>query len=171
MALAQFECSITVEYVRPECGHVISIECHTKKSLDMKKASVRLKECNEIVSDYIHPMCNHRIARPKCAAKRRWEEKPPECTESVVHRRPCGCRKKMACSESMKEQDTPVMCTESLQVERPRCGHILSMRCYQAVKLKEDWLKQCGRSAENISNNSIYKILTYFRNKIVKVFK
>lgn len=144
-ALKRFDCKIYIDYTRPECGHEVEIECFVKRKLEI--GEVVLEDCNETVSDFIHPICNHVFKKPKCAVKRKYELNPPKCTEKVLHRRPCGCEKSMHCYESIAESMKPIPCTESVQIARPRCGHILSMRCFEAEKLKEDCARQIGKAA------------------------
>jgi hypothetical protein len=152
-ALEKFCCNIKVDYCRPECGHIVKIACHDKKLLDSK--SIRLSDCNEIVSDYFHPVCNHQFKKPKCAEKRKYESKEPRCTTKVKHIHPCKCETDMQCYESIQETINPSICNKSVEIPRPRCGHILSMRCNQAEKLKLSWEDQRGKSAIN-RNLSIF---------------
>ena len=144
-ALARFHCKIKVEYCRPECNHVVQISCHKKTEVvNMRKV---LSACEVVVSDYIHPVCNHSFPQPKCAKKREYEANPPKCTTRVSHRRPCGCVLNMQCFERIEELKTPAICKSSVQFQRPRCGHMLSMRCFEAEKLKANWDEQSGKSA------------------------
>jgi hypothetical protein len=144
-ALERFECNIKVEYSRPECDHVIRIACYYREQV-LKKLK-ELSPCEEIVSDYIHPVCNHRFSKPKCAVKRKYETQPPKCAEKVEHKRPCGCISIMQCHERNEELEKPSICQSSKNIARPRCGHELSLRCYQAQNLMEDWNEQSGKSA------------------------
>lgn len=157
-ALNNFECKIKVDYTRPECGHIVSVKCHEKKLLDAKKMS--LEDCVEIVSDYIHPICNHRFKKPKCSVKRNYELRPPLCTENVLHTFKCKCEASMMCYKSIEEFANPSICNKSVEVSRPRCGHVLSMRCNQATKLKADWEQQHGKSAVDIQSKT--GILVYY---------
>jgi hypothetical protein len=159
-ALNRFDCKIIVDYCRPECGHVVNVECFNKKKLE--NGCLILEDCGEIVSDYIHPICNHYFKKPKCAVKRKYELKAPNCTEKVLHKRPCGCETKMQCYESNEESINPSICNSSVEIARPRCGHKLSMRCFEAEKLKEDWIKQIGKSAINSITFFIYNMFIYF---------
>lgn len=144
-ALNRYECKVKVDYCRSECGHIVEVECFIKKKLETKKYV--LKDCCEIVSDYIHPICNHRFEKPNCSTKRKYELNSPKCTQKVLHTRPCGCEILMECYESIEESINPKQCNSSVEIARPRCGHILSMRCFEAEKLKEDWTKKMGKSA------------------------
>lgn len=144
-ALTRFECKIKVDYTRPECDHVDNIHCHLKTKILSKQKT--LDECKVIVSDYIHPVCNHKFVAPKCFKKREYERSPPKCRQVVKHRRPCGCVISMDCHESIEETTTPKTCQNDVQTTRPRCGHILSLRCHTSRKLKELWEEQKGISA------------------------
>jgi hypothetical protein len=155
-ALKSFCCNIKVDYCRPECGHIVKIKCHKKKLLESNL--IKLVDCNEIVSDYFHPICNHQFNQPTCSEKRKYEIKPPKCNKEVIHTRPCKCKTKMLCYESIQESVTPSICNASVEIARPRCGHILSMRCNQAEKLRLDWEDQRGKSAVN---RNIFQILIY----------
>jgi hypothetical protein len=146
-ALARFKCGIIVKYARRECDHVVNISCYNKTQLEAKPHLYQLKECDEIVSDYYHPVCNHIIALPTCAKKRIYEQKAPRCTTQVQHRRPCGCVIKMNCYDSVAETETPPVCNASVQINRPRCGHKLSIRCSVARELCDKWESHAGRSA------------------------
>ena len=143
-ALKRFECKEKVGYCRPECGHIIKIECFVKKQID--NGETALDDCKEIVSDYIHPVCNHRFKQPKCATKRKYELNAPKCPEKVLHKRICGCELMMQCDESIEETAQPRKCTIDVNKARPRCGHMLSTRCFEAEHLKEEWSKQTGKS-------------------------
>jgi hypothetical protein len=155
-ALNRFDCKIKVDYCRPECDHIVQIECFNKKQLE--KGLAILDDCSEIVSDYIHPICNHRFKQPKCATKRKYELNAPRCTEIVIHERKCGCKIRMQCYESIEEANNPSKCNKSVEIARPRCGHMLSLRCFEAEKLNEDWAKQIGKSA-TLNRMSLFNIL------------
>ena len=144
-ALLGFKCKVKVEYSRPECDHIVQIACHYKNEILNNTSS--LKACEEIVSDYIHPVCNHSFSKPKCITKREYETAPPRCIRMVPHKRPCGCETSMQCHERIEELKRPSICQSSKNINRPRCGHILSMRCYQAERLIADWNGQNGKSA------------------------
>jgi len=143
-ALRKFKCKEKVDYCRPECGHIVSIECFIKKQID--NGQNILNDCQEIVSDFIHPVCNHLFKKPKCATKRKYELKAPDCLQKLLHKRQCGCELEMPCYESIKESTQPSVCNISVEIARPRCGHMLSIRCFEAGKLKEEWAKQSGKS-------------------------
>ena len=141
------ECKIIVDYSRPECGHIVRVHCVNKKKLSN---GYRLEgECKQIVSDFIHPVCNHRIKEPTCATKQSYELNTPNCLEKVLHKSKCGCETWMQCYESIQETAKPSICTKSIDVARPRCGHMLSMRCFEAKKWIQDWTKHAGKSAIN----------------------
>ena len=141
-ALRRFNCNIEVDYTRPECLHVVKVKCHEKTG-----NKVHLDECSEVVSDYYHPICNHVFAKPKCSVKRRYERKEPKCTQKVLHTYPCKCESYMSCYEHIEESHNPSICNRSVEINRPRCGHMLSMRCNQAEKLKLDWQAQRGNTS------------------------
>ena len=168
-ALKRFKCKEKVDYCRPECGHVVNIECFKKKKID--KGEKNLDDCGEIVSDYIHPVCNHRFRQPKCATKRKYELNAPKCPEKVIHKRPCGCELKMLCHESIEESANPPQCTKSVETARPRCNHTLSMRCFEAQHLKEEWSKQIGKSAATrmLLFNFLYSSL-FILNYLTRIF-
>lgn len=144
-ALNRFDCKEMVYYRRPECGHNVRLHCFEKKK--MNKGYRLREECSEIVPYYIHPVCGHHFKQPKCATKRRYESNNPNCPQDVIHERPCGCKLKMQCYEKVQELQYPIDCTLLIEIARPRCGHMLSMECYKAIKLKEEWAKQVGKSA------------------------
>jgi hypothetical protein len=150
-ALQIFECEVKVDFCRPECGHNVKITCHEKTLIVNKKKN--LNNCQEVVSDYIHPTCNHIFPKPKCFKKREYEINPPKCQDIVIHQRPCGCKISMHCYEKNEEILHPTRCNSSIEIDRPRCGHKLSMRCYQADELKQKWDEQSGKSALDGKNN------------------
>ena len=147
MALADFECEIKIDYSRPECDHRISITCYYNSQIE--KELIKVQDCDVIVSDFIHPVCNHIYPKPNCAKKRSYEQCPPKCKTRVDHKRPCGCIVYIPCFESISEFNKPSKCISSVQIKRPRCGHTLSMRCFEAQLLKESWEQKNGKSAIN----------------------
>jgi hypothetical protein len=160
-ALKKFSCNIEVDYCRPECQHIVQITCNEKKLLEANQ--ITLDDCSQIVSDYFHPVCNHRIKNPKCATKRKYEIKEPKCTEKVSFTRPCKCETSMQCYETIEESLNPSICNKSVEIALPRCGHILSMRCNNAEKLKKDWDEQRGKSAASRKLFYITQTGCYFR--------
>ena len=58
----------------------------------------------------------------------------------------------MQCYERVEELKAPSLCRSSVSIKRPRCGHMLSMRCFEAEKLKVSWDEKSGKSA--IDGNS-----------------
>ena len=107
-ALKKFSCKIVVDYCRPECGHIVKVECNNKNLLDAKL--VKLDDCKEIVPDFIHPVCNHRFKQPKCAEKRKYEIIAPKCNVKVKHKHRCNCETIMLCHESIEESINPSIC-------------------------------------------------------------
>lgn len=145
-ALLNHPCEIKVSHHRDGCSHVIDIECHVKCDID--KGHV-LEDCKETVADYLHPQCSHKTKSPKCADRQRWEESPPKCQVKVVHTRPCGCKAEMKCFDSILERMNPSKCRKEVNIGRPRCGHEVSIRCFEGTDLLEWWSEQHGESAEN----------------------
>lgn len=145
---ARFECPILVEYARAECEHTEQVACYVKKRL--LAGTQDLATCKVVVSDYIHPICNHRFAKPECYKKREYQKTAPQCEKIDVEafKRPCGCLvPNMPCFKRMKEVGMPSVCRNSVEVARPRCGHRLSLTCFSARKLLASWAEQRGQSA------------------------
>ena len=147
-ARACFKCPILVDFTRAECEHTEQVACSLKSQL--LEGSAVLGQCQVEVSDYVHPVCNHRFAKPKCYKKQEYEKKAPVCVkvDAEVFKRPCGCSvPNMRCFERIEEIRQPSVCMRSVEVARPRCGHQLSLRCFAARKLLVDWSGQVGLSA------------------------
>lgn len=146
IALESFRCDVKVQYSRPECPHVIDISCFDEQ--EIIAGARKLEECAEPVDDFVNPMCGHRMERPSCSKRRRWEVTPPTCMKTVVHQRPCGCKTRMSCHASIKESSliAPSRCLEAVEVMRPRCSHSMSLRCYEGDILRKLWSEQGGES-------------------------
>jgi hypothetical protein len=143
-ALRAFQCPEMVEYLRPECRHKEPLPCFRRKQVNM--CLVKLPDCQVRVNDFKHPRCGHVLKSPICADKRLWESRPPSCKEQVVHTAGCGCKTTMACCTHIQELESPSLCTLSVEKPRPRCGHIVSMRCHVATEMKRQWQAQSGMS-------------------------
>lgn len=158
-ALKRHSCEVIVAYRRKECVHICNVTCHMNGKLlaGLEKA----KECEEIVADYYHPVCNHVTKTPKCHIRRSFESHTPQCSVHVQHKRPCGCFTAMKCFESVAEGLAPSLCKEFVNCRRPRCGHSLSLRCFCDSALQELWNSQVINSYFNISLllNIIYKLI------------
>ncbi|KAI0561167.1 DNA2/NAM7 helicase [Gracilaria domingensis] len=144
--LLGFECEVPVLYSRPECSHSVELKCHEYKKI--KSGEVLLRDCSEKVDDYVNPSCGHKRKKPTCHNRRMWEKEPPACHVLVAHERPCGCKARMTCEDSVKElslENAPA-CLEAVAKPRPRCSHVLSSRCYEATSLREVWSQQDGEA-------------------------
>jgi hypothetical protein len=51
----------------------------------------------------------------------------------------------MRCFEAVQEQAAPSLCMRAIQTARPRCTHLLSLRCHEANALKALWQEQDGQ--------------------------
>ena len=144
-ALEHFKCEFKVVHRRPECDHTILLPCHEKKEVDSGKKL--LPKCDEIVSDFINPGCNHVIKSPTCYHRRMYETNPPKCNDTVSHRRPCGCVVTLQCSDASAERKDPILCNAGVERCRPRCQHKYSVRCHVATELQALWDKEDGMCA------------------------
>ena len=138
-AIDKFKCDIPVQYRRPECSHSVNVTCHEHTLLTQSKAT--LDPCAEIVDDYHHPKCNHTFKAPKCYERRQYEKKAPPCLRPVEYKRKCGCTLRLKCHEMIAEMEStvPTKCMEDVNVQRPRCGHVLSLRCHKGTYLRDTW--------------------------------
>ncbi|CDF32339.1 unnamed protein product [Chondrus crispus] len=147
-ALSKFQCEVIVPYHRPECSHVLKISCH--QYMGILDGSLKLKNCEKAVADYVHPVCGHRSLGPSCYRRRQWENEPPVCKVAVDHIRSCGCEVRQPCHDKMQECamiEAP-LCQEAVSRPRPRCSHLLSSRCYESMALQELWSQE-GDEAVN----------------------
>lgn len=146
-ALQNFECPVEVKYSRPECQHGVCISCHDYTSI--LKGEAELPDCAVIVGDFTNPICNHVSKKPSCVQRRQWERKPPQCATVVEYKRPCGCVSNEQCWQRNEfiSMATPPLCLKEVEKKRPRCGHILSLRCCVATRLDDLWDDQNGQSA------------------------
>ncbi|CAN8071016.1 unnamed protein product [Agarophyton chilense] len=149
--LVAYQCDVPIVFCRPECSHSLELECHTHQKVEV--GTVKLPNCSERVGDYVNPSCGHKQKNPTCYNRRKYEEKTPACRELVLHDRPCGCKTRMTCQDSVKELslDQPPICLEAVAKPRPRCSHILSSRCHEATTFQELWSAQDG---EGLSESS-----------------
>ncbi len=161
-ALIKFKCSVRVKYSRPECNHVVEVECHQYQGI--LNGTYRLPNCEVSVADSINPMCNHISKHPTCTRRREWEKNPPQCCVSVLYRKPCGCTDKVQCWEHIKfmsMQSLP-LCQHDVEKRRPRCGHKLSLRCYIATKMDDLWNDHNGQTAYDADQRDNARLLVQF---------
>ena len=59
----------------------------------------------------------------------------------------CGCTAALECWKAIQELNEPSICTKAKKCHRPRCTHILSMRCCESTTLQEKWESCDGVSA------------------------
>eukprot|EP00597_Dinobryon_sp_UTEXLB2267_P013697 CAMPEP_0170108520 /NCGR_PEP_ID=MMETSP0020_2-20130122/6618_1 /TAXON_ID=98059 /ORGANISM="Dinobryon sp., Strain UTEXLB2267" /LENGTH=3294 /DNA_ID=CAMNT_0010333253 /DNA_START=40 /DNA_END=9925 /DNA_ORIENTATION=+ len=146
-ALQKFECPVKVRYSRPECQHGVNISCHDNTGLI--RGEKTLPACEIVVGDFTHPICNHVSKKPTCVLRRQWEKRPPQCETVVEYKRLCGCVSKVQCWQrnEFMSMTTPPLCLNEVEKKRPRCGHILSLRCCVATRLDDLWDDQNGESA------------------------
>jgi hypothetical protein len=141
-----FECRVKMSYARPDCGHVVSVDCFDESML--RAGLISLPECTEVETDYVHPNCNHVISNPTCSEKQLYECKPPECMELIHFKNRCGCLMRIHCSARQREEEYPSICKRPVNFLRPRCGHQLSKRCFQRSEICNNWsLPQGGERA------------------------
>ena len=145
--LTRFKCSVRVKYSRPECNHVVEVECHQYQGI--LNGTYRLPNCEVQVADFVNPTCNHISKNPSCTRRREWEKKPPQCCVSVLYKKPCGCTDKVQCWEHIKfmTMETLPLCLHDVEKRRPRCGHILSLRCHISSTIDDLWNDHNGQSA------------------------
>lgn len=138
-ALEEYRCEVLVEYRRPECSHTVQLQCREYE--EVISGVTVLQNCNEIVSDFVHPSCGHVTPKPKCWERRKWELTPPSCEVKVRHVRTCGCEITLFCAEALEEiaLDAPPICNVAIVKPRPRCSHSLSCRCNEMTRLTKLW--------------------------------
>jgi hypothetical protein len=152
IALNNFKCQIIEPYNRPECDHIVKLPCQKLKSIKLNLEI--LPHCMIKVNDFIQPSCGHIIKAPTCIDCRNYETKPPQCNEIVCHTRNCGCKIDMPCYQKDDELTNPKKCQKSIQKQRPRCSHMLSLRCHIGSELSELWNEQDNESI-NIMNQHL----------------
>lgn len=137
--LQQYKCEVMVKYNRPECSHVVDLQCGDH--VDVLDGVKVLPECDCIVTDFVHPSCGHVVSKPKCFQRRKWETTPPPCKITVKHERICGCKVMLPCGDALKEMalDAPPTCNVAVDKPRPRCSHRLSCRCNEMTRLMQLW--------------------------------
>jgi len=144
-ALKVFLCAIEVTYHRPECNHVETLPCYWARALrEGNIFATPLPKCVKLVSDFVHPICNHVIKMPTCYDRRKWEKDPPKCLEEVCHKRKCGCEIELQCWKQLEEVANPPPCLKAVNIVRPRCRHLLSLRCHVGTSLLELWQSKGG---------------------------
>lgn len=151
-ALQRFECEVSVIFTR-QCGHIVRMQCFEESRLVEK--THELKPCVEIVADFDLP-CGHKISKPTCSDRERYQAAAPQCNVQVPHsRRGCGCIIPMRCFESVRELagNAAVQCEHNKEVRRPRCGHLLSNKCHIVRSLWTTWNQHgTGVSAAHAAN-------------------
>jgi len=143
---AGFHCEVEVEYRRPDCPHRVTLSCWQHRQL--LAGEFKLPPCDETVEDWHHPACNHVSKSPRCSWRREAEANPPLCMTAIKLVRPCGCEAEMRCHERAAEQSTAATCLMSVSMERPRCTHMLSLKCFERTALRNLWLNEGGERAQ-----------------------
>jgi hypothetical protein len=131
----------------------VEITCHERTRIG--DGTQKLGECRESVGNYIHPVCNHEVGNLTCKQRRDFEECPPNCLHKMNFTRPCGCSVDMECKKVIEEWSTPSLCKCDIKTKRPRCNHLLSMRCHISSALITAWSSQDGLSARVVKGKSI----------------
>eukprot|EP00599_Poterioochromonas_sp_BG-1_P007046 CAMPEP_0173142332 /NCGR_PEP_ID=MMETSP1105-20130129/6029_1 /TAXON_ID=2985 /ORGANISM="Ochromonas sp., Strain BG-1" /LENGTH=1951 /DNA_ID=CAMNT_0014055711 /DNA_START=962 /DNA_END=6817 /DNA_ORIENTATION=- len=136
-ARLDYKCTLkrTVRY--PTCVHQFTDKCHQTKQMEEKL--LPFPDCLQTVNDFILPSCGHIIQSPKCSERQRYQDKPPICVEIISRERDCRHRVKSQCSSMERELQKP--CRNDVNIPRPRCGHPVSLLCFQTNQLKDAWLK------------------------------
>jgi hypothetical protein len=135
-ALTKWKCSIDVSHRLP-CDHVIRLKCYEKKKLDNGLTEPVI--CHVKVADFIHPTCNHVFKNLTCSKRRKLEAAPPLCKEQVVFKKACGHTISMQCHQAIAESENPRKCQEQINITRPRCSHLFSLKCCEYTVLKQAW--------------------------------
>ncbi len=144
-ALAEYKCDVKVEYQQRDCAHREKLTCNLNERL--RGGTAQLPECKTVVGDFVHPACGHVFASPKCYERRQFENAPPRCQQRVHVTRPCGCTTQMECWEAIQDAVAAPggrRCMESVARARPRCSHVLTLRCHLAAELQDWWEMQRG---------------------------
>ena len=132
-----FKCEVLMPYERSECSHRVEVQCPVFQSL--RAGSLALEPCEEPVADYVHPACGHVRKKMECKTRLAYEKNPPLCMVQVPFVKVCGCKTKLACCDMLREKENPTPCKNEKNIARPRCGHPLSMRCFQCSILINEW--------------------------------
>ena len=161
-ALRRFACEVRVDHRRP-CGHVVRMTCDSQSKIT--QGTHALPDCVEIVDDFVRP-CGHRIAKPTCTERTRYQtEGPPPCNVQVQHtRRGCQCTFGMKCHESVAELNSNriVVCAHNKEIRRPRCGHALSSFCHTVTPLSVKWLQSnSGESVQHAPSATQLLVVPY----------
>jgi len=154
-ALAYFKCKIQEPYLRKECGHEVLVDCFMMDAYINGDAF--LPKCEVTVEDFYHPRCNHVFESPKCYQRLAYEKNPPKCMVKVQFKKPCGCTDNLSCDETIQESVLPSKCNKAVQFDRPRCGHKLSLRCFERSELKRCWEGQDGISLDKTAAMAIVR--------------
>ena len=160
LGLKAFKCEVLMPHDRPECSHSVQLRCHELQSL--RAGRLKLAECEEPVDDYVHPVCGHVFSNMICKTRRAYEQTPPSCKIKVPFVRPCGCQAKISCCNILSETGNPMPCKKEKTYPRPRCGHNLSMRCFQGSELLSQWEKLNAVSAEVDNGVALVEIGTSY---------
>ncbi len=144
-ARVNYKCTLkrTIRY--PTCVHDLTDKCY--KTKQMEEGSLPFPDCIETVNDFILPSCGHIIQSPKCSERQSFHVKAPVCVEIISQERACGHRVKSECSSM--EGELRKLCRDAVNISRPRCGHLVSLLCFQTTHLKEAWLKGTGIDIHN----------------------
>jgi len=145
-----FRCEIEMEYRLPGCPHRVTLKCFEYRQLLV--GELQLPPCKETVDDWHHPTCNHVFKSPQCFWRREAEANPPDCMEMITIVKPCGCRAKIPCHERAAESSA-AKCLVSVNMERPRCTHMLSLKCFERTALWNLWLREAGERAQRLHVN------------------
>ena len=158
--LEKFECEVPMSYERAECSHRVEVQCHVFESL--LAGRLALEPCEEPVADYVHPACGHVRKKMKCKFRLAFEKAPPKCMVQVSFVKVCGCKTKLACYDMLQEKENPTACKNERTIARPRCGHPISMRCFQCTSLLSEWDKLKAIAAKTEDGMAVVEIGTVY---------
>jgi hypothetical protein len=147
----KYECQVNVFFTR-DCGDALETTCAVQKSY---KSGLKKQPLCVVKKDDFHLPCGHRISRLPCHERRAFEKLLPTCSIVVDHTSPCGCKKKMSCHEKQREIANPSICTLSVNIDRPRCSHRLSVPCTIAQQILEKWRHSVHESAPRREHETV----------------
>ena len=150
----RWKCTIKSVYKLP-CGHDKVLQCCEHEAvLELER---QCPKCEEIVADFHFPKCDHVIKNPKCCDRQRYERDPPICSAQLnVIRSECNHEEKMKCDDVVERKYDA--CNKMVNEKRPRCGHIMSIRCKNYQILKKIWNDAGHIGWEDLGNGALNTI-------------
>ncbi|KAJ3216818.1 hypothetical protein HDU67_008904 [Dinochytrium kinnereticum] len=136
--ILHYECKAQVDVQLP-CTHIIGMDC--KVEMDIIASKAKYPGCRRPnIVPFVHAECKHEL-NGDCSVIRNYIQNPasaPKCSKNVDYLPLCGHGVNVACylARQYDNKSAIFICALQVELRLPRCGHLRSLPCLEAVKLK-----------------------------------